>query len=265
MQQTNVNVIVLLVLVLLAGCQPRSGAAGDYLVTFSWDKGLRQVQVVRERRDQPLSARVRETVVKEAEPIIAEALKKANLTKAEGRLGLKLLGDPPYLVPYASIEIVHPSFQDLLTAAEADDVDKIGFLISRDQNVNQRDLGSGYSALFIAASASHVKVIAKLLELHADPNITDTDGDTPLAVAVVADCAPCIKLLLDAGAQVNCADSVGLTPLMRSADLGRVAILEQLLRSGANPRLKAKNGKTALMFARESGQKQAATILERVN
>lgn len=253
-----------ILLILFGACQ-EPGAAGSYLVTFSWNNGLRKAEVVPTGRDHPVSGKVRDTVVKEAEPIIATELVKANLTKADGTLSLTLVGTPPYLISSTSIQILHPNFQNLLAAVEAEDFDRISSSIASDHNVNQKELPSQDTALSIAAAGRHVRSLSKLLELGANPNIPNVDGDTPLGMAVAADCLGCVQLLLSAGAHVDHANEVGMTPLMKAADLGRDTIVEQLLQSRANARLKAKDGKTALMFARDSGHKEALTILERHN
>jgi uncharacterized protein len=258
------RVAALFLLMLLDGCHAGSRAEGDYVLRFVWDRGLRQVEVARDHADDnQLPAAVRGEVIKEAEPIIQEQLKKANLTAAQGELKLILSGPPPYAVFTPGIQILSPSISDVFAAVELEDVDKIEALVSQHKNVNQRELPSQRTALFMAAAGRCVKSLRALLDLGADPNVPDFEGDTPLGAAVVADSKASAQLLINAGAKVNHANGVGLTPLMKAAELDRVGILELLLRSGANSDLKAGNGKTALMFAREAGHKRAVAILER--
>jgi len=261
----QVWIVGFLALSLIVGCQSRSQAEGSYIVGFDWDNGLRDVDVMPVNRGTHVSVAVRDEVIKDSRPIIAAQLQKANLTKARGQLSVKLLGSPPYLVLSAPVQIFQPSFPDLLSAVEAEDVDKIASSISSHNNIDQRELPSGRTALFMAAAGGHVKSLMKLLHLGADPNIADFEGDTPLGSAVVADNLECTRLLLAAGAHIDQANGVGLTPLMKAADLGRTRILELLLRSGANAELRANNGKTALVFAQESDHAEAAKILERTN
>jgi uncharacterized protein len=256
-------VAALLLLMLLDSCHVGPRADGNYVIRFAWDRGLREVEVVRERTDRQLPAAIRNEVVGEAEPIIEEQLKKANLTRAEGELRLVLSGPPPYAVFPSGIQILRPSISELFAAVDLEDVDKIKALVSQHQNVNQRELPNQRTALFMAAAGRRIRSLQALLDLGADPNIPDFEGDTPLGTAAIAGDRTAVQLLINAGAQVDHANGVGLTPLMKAADIGQVGTLELLLRSGADPNLKASNGKTALTFAREAGHKGAIAILER--
>lgn len=255
------NVLGLLILTLTACRSGPSTAEGNYLVRFVWDEGLKSADVVQERPDHRPSAKVRKQVVSDATVIITEQLKEANLTKAQGQLELTL-GPAPHAVVASDIEIVTPRISELLGAVELEDIAKINDVVSRYHNVNQRELPSRRTALFMAAAGCHVRSLERLLDIGADPNVGDFEGDTPLEAAVVAGDQMCTRLLINAGARIDQPNGVGMTPLMKTADLGRTEIIAELLGSGANPDLKASNGKTAIMFARESRHKKATAILE---
>jgi Ankyrin repeats (3 copies) len=257
--------VALLLASLFVGCNVGLWPSGSYTLSFVWDGTLRQIDVMRERYDQKLPAGVRERVVvlHEAKPLIAEQLRRANLTKARGVLRLGLPSPPPYTSFLLDFQIVNPSFSDLDAAVEQEDIARITELISRDHNVNQRELLGESTVLYQAAAGRKLRSMQALLKLGADPNIPDLWGGTPLRIAVLADSKASVELLIGAGAKIDHADENGVTPLMMAADMDRVAILELLLQAGANPNLKAANGKTAVMFARDAGHTQAVAILER--
>jgi hypothetical protein len=263
--------VALLLTSLFVGCNVGVWPSGSYTLSFVWDGTLRQIDVMRERYDQkthttkklPAGVRERVVVLHEAKPLIAEQLRRANLTKARGVLRLGLPSPPPYTSFLLDFQIVNPSFSDLDAAVEQEDIARIKELISRDHNVNQRELLGERTVLYQAAAGRKLRSMQALLKLGADPNIPDLWGGTPLRIAVLADSKASVELLIGAGAKIDHADENGVTPLMMAADMDRVAILELLLQAGANPNLKAANGKTAVMFARDAGHMQAVAILER--
>jgi ankyrin repeat protein len=209
------------------------------------------------------SSRARDLITRECGLIVSDQLKRSNLTKAQGDLKITLSGPPPYAIFTSPINITVPNLAELAAAVEDEDVKQIKSLVQQNQNVNQRELPSQRTALFNAVAGRHLKSVRALLDLGADPNIADFEGDTPLKTAVVADSDESVRLLLRAGASVNQANSIGITPLMEAAELGRIDILEILLRWGADTTLMSNKGKTAQTFAREAGKDRAARILLR--
>jgi uncharacterized protein len=246
----------------LCGCLTTERADGKYEVRFVWDGETRKAQVFRDQANREVRTAIRNEVLRNAEPAIAERLRKANLRYAQGKLEIELSGPPPYAIFTGAIQISSPSISDLFAAVESDNVDKIKVLTAQYHNVNQRDLPSERTALFMAAAGGHVNSLRMLIHLGADPTTPDFEGDSPLHAAVIADSQPSVESLIAAGANINSANGAGLTPLMVAANLGRIRILQLLLRSGADPSLRSNNGKTALHFARDAGQNQAMTILE---
>ncbi|MGI2029209.1 ankyrin repeat domain-containing protein [Endozoicomonas acroporae] len=80
----------------------------------------------------------------------------------------------------------------------------------------------------------------------ANPNIQDSDGDTPLGGAATAGHHAIVETLLDNGANPNIPDSGHYTPLHRAAAIGHHPMVETLLNRGADPNLKDGTGRKAL-------------------
>ncbi len=57
--------------------------------------------------------------------------------------------------------------------------------------------------LLAAIEEGHVEVVKALLEAHADPKITDSDGDTALMFASVLGDFEIVDLLLQYGSDIN--------------------------------------------------------------
>lgn len=125
-------------------------------------------------------------------------------------------------------------------------------------NVNAAD-ETGWTALMLAASMCQVKEVTKLLSWGALVQPRDKNGDSALIGAAAAFClerqeeqTEIIRLLIHHGADPNQSDTLGETPLMAVTKYGNVAALNLLLSSGARAGLRDRNGKSALDYARQS-------------
>jgi len=246
----------------LCSCRTAQRADGSYRLEFVWDGGLRDVKVFRKGTDKEAAASFREELLTNAEPVVANEMKKSNLVKARGTLDVSASGPPPYTFVFDGVHISNPDLSELFGAVDADDTEKIRTLVSRDQNVNERELPSQRSALFMAAAGGRQRSLQTLLELGAGANMCDFENDSPLHAAVVANSEQSVKSLISAGANVDHPNAAGVTPMMAAAQLGRIAILELLLRSGAKVNLKSASGETAESIARDTGNLKAASILQ---
>lgn len=107
-------------------------------------------------------------------------------------------------------------------------------LLEAKANVNFVDK-VGTSALYIAAQKGHVAACELLLEAGADPNIKNTAGSSPLAVAVFHCNAPIVLLMLKSRVVIDePVGSEGSTAVMMAAGSLDVDILCQLLLHGAS-------------------------------
>ena len=105
----------------------------------------------------------------------------------------------------------------------------------------------------------------KILEKPAPsvPNvrIKDTDGSTPLHLAVWHGQATLADRLVALGADINARDDAGLTPLHEAARFGNGDCCELLLKHGADPAVADNNGNTPLQTAIYYGYKAIAQAL----
>lgn len=100
-----------------------------------------------------------------------------------------------------------------------------------------------------------------LLGRHADVNVKQPDGATPLAWAVYLNQMDTVERLMKAGANVNTADQYGETPLTLACATGNGAIIEKLINAGADANAARWNGETALMIAARSGSVDGVKLL----
>jgi len=92
----------------------------------------------------------------------------------------------------------------------------------------------GMTPLTLAVEKGHAHLVGRLLLLGADVNARNRYGDTPLLSAVDAGYAETVESLLFAGADANCADRHGHTALVRAVGTGDEAVAKALLAAGAH-------------------------------
>jgi len=151
----------------------------------------------------------------------------------------------------------------LFDAAYAGNVDLLRKLLTEGANVNWRNAG-GWTPLMIAAAERHLDAVIVLLDAKADPNQRNSYGRTALMFASRYGQLAIVERLLAAGADPNVVptDATGWTALVSAATEGHAAVIRALLAKGADPSIRARDGKTALDFARASGHREAAELLE---
>ncbi len=125
----------------------------------------------------------------------------------------------------------------MVMAASANEVERLGSLLSR-ASMGPDVLGrEATSPLMIAAARGHAQAVIKLLSAGADANQRypgwHSRGNTPLVFAAEAGHANIAYLLVENGADVNCAGGKGQTPLMIAAAQKKTAVVRELLQQGA--------------------------------
>ena len=133
----------------------------------------------------------------------------------------------------------------------------ITLLVNNGAAINDRNNFFGDSPLMLAAYKNE-KVIETLINLGANVNITNLDGETALMRCSNIDSA---LLLINAGADVNAGDIHNLTALMRSVHYDS-ELVKILIKNGADVNARDFHGKTALDYARENNNIEIINILE---
>lgn len=134
-------------------------------------------------------------------------------------------------------------------------------MIAKGLGVNARIRSDGMTALGMAAVRGHTEVVQLLLAQHADPNIPDFGGNTPLLHAAMRGRTETVRLLIANGADVNSTSRPGWTPLMAAAWEGHEDIVKLLLKHGANSRATNVQGQSALSLADSAEHGQIAKLL----
>jgi ankyrin repeat protein len=137
------------------------------------------------------------------------------------------------------------AFDQLLEKARHGDVlsakDAIGKGLSPDTKN-----GCDGSLLLISAATGNLELVTFLISVHADVNIRNWEGATPLAAAAMAGQTGIVKVLLEHGANPNLAfsssDAVLGTPLLLAASNNHLDIVQMLLAHGADPCWKNSTG-----------------------
>lgn len=133
-------------------------------------------------------------------------------------------------------------------------------LIERGADVNIVSSDRGDSALSIASGNNQLDKVRILLEKGANPNVTPTNGLSPLINASSKGYTDLARLLLDNGADPNLANG-NYTPIIAAAGTGRTEIVKLLLDKGANPNTTGALGYTPITFAVEGGYVEVIRVL----
>jgi len=89
-----------------------------------------------------------------------------------------------------------------IEAAESGDVARLRQLAGQGALLNQFD-SEGRSPLLLAVGREHKAAVKVLIELGADPNLQNPEGFSPLALAVAGEDVELLKILLDGGGDPN--------------------------------------------------------------
>ncbi len=102
--------------------------------------------------------------------------------------------------------------------------------------VNTRDKGTGDAAIHIVTKRSDALYLRALLQNEdINPNLQDRDGNTALILAADRNWDDGIAILIRYHANVNVANSSGETPLIRAVQRHNTNIATTLLAAGADP------------------------------
>lgn len=117
--------------------------------------------------------------------------------------------------------------------------------------------------LIEAARSGSINDVKVHLQHGADPNYVDETTNfrrTPLVYACESGNMAMVRTLIEAGASPDVSDSNGVTPLMQACRKKSKQIADYLINTaGANPNVADAKGKTVLMYAAEAGLDGIAT------
>lgn len=115
--------------------------------------------------------------------------------------------------------------------------------------------------LSLSARNGHEAIVKLLLEIGADLELKDTDGQTALMHAARNGHESIIRLLLMNGADLEPAEDIGWTALMHASRNGHEVIVKLLLDIGADLESEDTYGQTALMYAARYGHEAIIKLL----
>ncbi len=124
-----------------------------------------------------------------------------------------------------------------------------------------KDISAQEQKLFFAVLDNDYKAVEVLLKEKTNPNIRDTNGNTPLHYAPSL---ALVKLLVASGANVNAQNNNGVARSHIDVIYGRVSFVKFLLNNGASATLTTNNGVSLLHLATAISYYENPQILKRV-
>ena len=125
-------------------------------------------------------------------------------------------------------------------------------------SINQKN-AKGQGLLHVAALKNNAPMIEFLLNLKADPEIRDSNGMTPLAVAVTADSLDAARTLAEAGASIFAADASDATVYDLARAKGKDALQAIITKNTVAQQDSA--GRTALHIACGNLDEEAVSVI----
>jgi ankyrin repeat protein len=120
----------------------------------------------------------------------------------------------------------------------------------------------GVPPLSLAATNGNAAMLELLLKAGANPDATQSEGETALMTAARTGIPAAVATLLAHGAEVNAKEAWrGQTALMWAAAEGHADAIQVLLEAGAQINARSNAGWTALLFAAREGQIPAVKAL----
>ena len=154
--------------------------------------------------------------------------------------------------------------QSLLQAAQAGHNNDIIILLELGANVDYQN-EDGQTALIFASQNAHYQIVELLLKENADPNLQNQEGWNALMFASQYGHYQVTQRLLKENVDPNFQTQEGLTALIFASGNGHYQVVELLLQKNADPNLQTQEGLTALIFASGNGHYQVVELLLKEN
>jgi ankyrin repeat protein len=122
----------------------------------------------------------------------------------------------------------------LLVALHHTHSEVVALLVRRGIDVNSAQSPSGYSLLMQACERGSVDMCKALIDLGADMNMKNSEGDTALLIATSLNHSDVVALLIAHGANVHCSDTHGHTTLRYACRLGNCTVVQLLITAGVD-------------------------------
>eukprot|EP01036_Dinobryon_divergens_P031629 gene31629-41062_t len=152
----------------------------------------------------------------------------------------------------------------LYDASKGGNLSKVIAALDAGADVNwKNDDQNDCTSLFVAAKNNHSEVVIHLLEKGGNPNLSSTNGNSPLHAATYEGHRSVMVPLLERGADPNLVEKkYGETTLHWAAEKGHRDIAALLIERGADRNIKNKAGKKPIDVARARGHGHVVTLLE---
>lgn len=148
-------------------------------------------------------------------------------------------------------------FEDILRAAQKNDVPTLRTLVAKGMAVDTADPG-GNTLLMLASREGHLEAAQYLAGQHANFGARNAYGDTAIMMASLKGHLEVVRLLRSRGAEIN---QPGWTALHYCAWEGRTEVCSYLIEQGAEVNARAPNDASPLMMAAAQGHADAVKLL----
>ncbi|KAG4095691.1 ankyrin repeat-containing domain protein [Neocallimastix lanati (nom. inval.)] len=105
------------------------------------------------------------------------------------------------------------------------------------------------------------RIIDRFIEKGTDVNLTDKDGNSPLACAIKENYLSIVKLLIKNGANVNTKNKDGNSPLVDAIQANNLTVVKLLTENGADVHIKNNEGNSSLEYAVHAENYEIANYL----